>query len=490
MSAAKRKKIEVKKQKPFKFELSVPLKWLIWGIYSVLILYATTNHEPWRDEAQSWLIARDLSFTQIFAYLPYEGHPPLLYLLLMPFAKMGVPYGYIGFIHSAIAIAFAWVLLFKNKLNPLLTITLLFSYYFTFEYAVIARNYSMIALLLAIIGALYPKRFEKPFLYAAVVFLLFQTNILAFTAAVAIGAIFFFEMIQRRDFKAKSLLALGIMIAGGLFTLALLLKGGLENGLTRAAESPSTALLDAFGNALLLNKENGSLALLLYVVIAFSFIRKPYALLFTVISVAGFSYLVAYKFQGTVRHHGILLIFLLGAFIIASFYKSIQSLEKYKWLDWLGVGVLSLLLLSQDVRALDFIQEDSEKNFTDAKNAADFIMRSGLDKYTIVGHRSYAASAVVPYFPKGKELWYADQQRYGTFIKLDTVFYNNYMKYSSDYAPFIVSEKFPNQDSVLLLLNMPIQFPEFQERWQLIYQTREQPIKRDEIFFIYRHVSL
>ncbi|MBX2904298.1 MAG: hypothetical protein KF872_12190 [Chitinophagales bacterium] len=490
MSAAKAKSLTKENNTSFKFELSIPLKWLVWGIYSLLILYTTSNHEPWRDEAQSWLIARDLSLSELLGYLPNEGHPPLWYFILMPFAKLGMPYSYIGILHNVIAIAFAWVLLFKNKLNPLVAITLLFSYYFAYEYAVIARNYAMVALLLAILGACYEKRFEQPFLFAGIVFLLFQTNVLAFCAGAAIGVIFFLEVVLKKDFKPKNFVAMAIMAAGGLFTLVLLLSAGLKNGITKSAEQPATALLDAFGNALLLNKEEGSLALFLYLVMALSFIRKPFALLFLAISVLGFSYLIAYKFQGTLRHHGFLLVFLLGAFIIASYYKSIASLETYKWLDWVGAGLFAFVMFSQDLKSIDYIQEENNRNFSDAQNTGEFLMKNGLDKYTIVGHRSYAASAVAPYLPKGKPIWYADQQRNGTFIPLDTVFFNNYMKYNGDYAPYIVAMKFQQKDSILLLMNTPIQYPEFQREWRLIYQTREEPIKRDEVFFIYQHVSI
>lgn len=479
----KTKTVEVKST----FSIPNGLLWAIWAIYSLIVLYVTSNHEPWRDEAQSWLIARDNSLLSLFQYIPNEGHPPLWYLILMPFAKLGFPYSTANIIHNLIVIAFAWIMLFRIRLQIWITVPLLFSYFFVYEYAVIARNYSIVALLLAMAGALYEKRFEKPFLYAATVFLLFQTNVLAFCTGVALGAIFFWEMIEQKRFTAKNVISLGMMAAGGLAMIALLLSAGMGSSYSKESTDKIYTINETFGDAMFLTKEMGTLGIVAYLLILFSFFRKPEALAFLIIATAGYLYLALYQFQGTMRHHGFLLIFLIGAFIISKFEKPLPQFEKLKWSDTTGAAIFAFILLLQAFKAVPVLNDENERNFSDAKNAGDFINKNGVQYHTIVGHRSYAASAVAPYLPK--PIWYADQQRYGTFVYLDTVFFNNYLKYNGDFAPYIVGEKFQNKDSILLLMNMPIQYPEFLRQWQLIYQTREEPIKRDEIFFIYRHIN-
>ena len=63
----------------------------------VLLVYVLFNlsfilcHESWRDEAQAWLLARELSIPELFAQMSCEGHPCLWHLLLMPLAKLGLP---------------------------------------------------------------------------------------------------------------------------------------------------------------------------------------------------------------------------------------------------------------------------------------------------------------------------------------------------------------------------------------------------------------
>ena len=60
------------------------------------------RHEPWRDEANVWLMARELSPAGLFAEIRYQGHPCLWYLIVMPFAKLGLPFRSIGFISYSI----------------------------------------------------------------------------------------------------------------------------------------------------------------------------------------------------------------------------------------------------------------------------------------------------------------------------------------------------------------------------------------------------
>jgi hypothetical protein len=463
------------------------LNWIIFGLYSALLLYITSNHEPWRDEAQSWLIARDLSIGGLFRYLPNEGHPPLWYLILMPFAKLGLPYATVNLVSNVIAMGIAWLVLFKSRYPLYLKIAMIFSYFFLFEYAVIARNYGIVMLLLMAIAAVYDKRHEQPFVFAILIFLLFQTNVLAFCTGAGLGLIYLVEVIREKRLNAKSIGAMAIMAAGGLAMIVLLLSAGMKSSYTKLATDKLGAVTDAMGNALLLDKTSGIVALFLYLLLALALFRKPLVLLFLTVAVAGYCYLVAYKFQGTMRHHGFLLVFILAAYAYATRYNPLKQFEKYAWIEKGGVILLSALLGMQVLKGSETIMADVDGNFTDAKNAAEFITKNGLDKYEIVGHRSYAASAVVPYLPNNKPVWYADQQRYGTFVYLDTVFFNNYMKYSGDYAPYIASQKFKNLDSVILLMSVPIEYPAFVNEWEPVYQTRVQPIQRDEMFIIYRH---
>ena len=50
---------------------------LAFVLYIAIIAIVMCFHEPWFDEAQSWLIARDSSLADIISVRThYEGHPP------------------------------------------------------------------------------------------------------------------------------------------------------------------------------------------------------------------------------------------------------------------------------------------------------------------------------------------------------------------------------------------------------------------------------
>src|SRR5439155_1345157 len=78
-------------------------------IYAVLVAVVERAHEPWRDEADPWLLARDASFSTFFHRMGLSGTPGLWHTLLVPLARSGLPYGSQAVLHVAIAIATAAV---------------------------------------------------------------------------------------------------------------------------------------------------------------------------------------------------------------------------------------------------------------------------------------------------------------------------------------------------------------------------------------------
>ena len=62
------------------------LRWAVFVIYLAAVFFLVSRHENWRDEAQAWLLARDLNVFQLISQMKYEGHPCLWHLILMPFA--------------------------------------------------------------------------------------------------------------------------------------------------------------------------------------------------------------------------------------------------------------------------------------------------------------------------------------------------------------------------------------------------------------------
>ncbi|MCM1135223.1 MAG: hypothetical protein NC400_06560 [Clostridium sp.] len=172
------------------------LNLILTGIFFAYLIFngvLLMRHELWRDEANVWLIARELSPVQLFAEIKYQGHPCLWYLIVMPFAKMGLPFKTIGVISYCIMAITAGIYLFKAPLCAPVKIVSLFSPVFSYFYADIARNYCLIALILVLLAVCYPKRNERPVLYGLLLGLLVQADTIALMAAGMISLMWLWE---------------------------------------------------------------------------------------------------------------------------------------------------------------------------------------------------------------------------------------------------------------------------------------------------------
>lgn len=164
-------------------------------LYTVSVSIVSAFHEPWFDEAQAWLIARDGTLYDIFFTIPhYEGHPPLWYLILYPFANLGAPYELsLKIISIAIASAAMFLLIFKSPFPRIIRIVLPFTYFFFYQYAVIARPYGLMILAFFLIALAYPRREKKPVRFALSVAFLSATCAYGLLFAGALGLVWLIE---------------------------------------------------------------------------------------------------------------------------------------------------------------------------------------------------------------------------------------------------------------------------------------------------------
>lgn len=137
---------------------------IVFILYIVLLSVVAYFHEPWFDEAQAWQISRCASLSDILFKIPhYEGHPPLWHLILLPFAKTGMPYEFsLAFVNIAFSAAAVWIIMFKTKLPDLMRLMLPFTYFFFYQYGVISRPYSVMAFALMLCAVFYREKNAKP----------------------------------------------------------------------------------------------------------------------------------------------------------------------------------------------------------------------------------------------------------------------------------------------------------------------------------------
>jgi len=171
----------------------------------VLVLYAALSgclvrfHEPWGDEAQAWLIARDSSLLDIFLKrLHYEGTPGLWHLFLWTLVRCHLSFAGMHWATALVGVAGVFVLLRYAPFPAWLRATLPFTFPLLFQTSVIARSYSMVPLLVFLTCCVLCSRRRSPLAFAILAGLLANTSLIALVLAVSFVPVYWQGLRSRR----------------------------------------------------------------------------------------------------------------------------------------------------------------------------------------------------------------------------------------------------------------------------------------------------
>ena len=444
---------------------------VMFGMYTGLVVTAVFHHEPWRDEAQAWLIARDLPLEGIFRQMAYEGTPALWHLFIVPLAKLGVPYASILWLNAAIAIGGGFLIIYRSPFSITTKCLLIFSYYLFWEYAVIARSYGLSVLLLLAIGTMYERRFSSPYWFAALVFLLFNTNVHSFFIAVAIGGVYWYEWSGRSLPRMRRLLPVLIVAAGAVGAVCQLISppDNRNYGLFTifSWETPFFVLADAFFPAL---PRTGYVTLivgcLLFSICGLYFLaRSKTVFSLFIASCAGLFYIFVFKHTGSLRHHGFVLMLVVFCLWVCQYYDDGLDFTAFfrEWsVRWLGVdrlagmfhaGINLALLVSIPPAFAQHVQE-YRAPFSGSKAMAQYLSSQHLETRPIAAFPSHVTSAVLPYL-NDVTFWYADVRHFGTYVTWNTAFQGNHTIPVGQALGRIEAE-FSGRSDELVLLGEPI----------------------------------
>lgn len=168
------------------------LEGVVLGLYAILAGCITFYHEPWSDEAQAWLIARDSSLSELFfKRLHYEGTPGLWHLLLWILCRLHVSYTAMHWVTALLGVAAIYVLLRYSPLPPLIRAILPFCFSLVFLTAIIARSYSLVPLLTFAACAVLTGKKPRPMLFALLAGLLANTSAIAFLLTLGLVPLYF-----------------------------------------------------------------------------------------------------------------------------------------------------------------------------------------------------------------------------------------------------------------------------------------------------------
>ena len=170
---------------------------IVLALYSSVVLWTVGYHEKWADEAQAWLLARDLDLKTLwFHELRYEGSPGLWHTILYTAQHVfHMRYDSLGYLGAAFAIAGAAVLIFKAPFPRYIRWPLAFTYVMVYQYAVIARPYTMLPLL-CFLAAICFKDVTRPVRMTVVLVLLANTSFHGTALAACFGLLYLAEAIK------------------------------------------------------------------------------------------------------------------------------------------------------------------------------------------------------------------------------------------------------------------------------------------------------
>ncbi len=123
------------------------------AVYVGLAVWRIGAHRMWRDELQSWDLARSShSIGQLLQRVRYEQHPPGWYLLLWALSRFSADPAAMQALLAGLVAVMAWVVLRFSPFPSAIRWLILFGYFPFFEYGTLSRPY-VLDLILTLAGA-------------------------------------------------------------------------------------------------------------------------------------------------------------------------------------------------------------------------------------------------------------------------------------------------------------------------------------------------
>lgn len=410
----------------------------------------------WRDESQAFLLARDSKdLSELWQNVRYEGHPILWHSILF-IAYHLVPSIYtIQVVHLLIGLSVAALIIFYSPFSFFEKFLLCFSYFLSFEYLAISRNYSIGIFLLFLSVCLFNKSKSKSSIVqtAIIVGLAANSNIYATIISCFLFVYFFastFPLNKTSSYKSKLFYISGIVFVIFL-TIALLqlvAPADRRPKLTVAANvnfKRMGKILKEVSNALFYlpaplkdNKYWGTsifesnyfkssflnklvfflpqlLTICMIVLALYTWYKHSRAVFwfFTSSFVALLLFMYFIFDRGLLRHTGAFFVLLL----LSLWLYNASSKSERKPTTYFNY-LFSILLLTQFAASVIVHVYEIKYPFSGAKEAAAFLLKTGRNNNKIVLHPDFEGMALLHYAGIN-EIYYPTINGYGSFIKFN-----------------------------------------------------------------------
>ncbi len=381
-------------------------KFIVLVTFVILSIIIGIKHEPWADEAQAWLIARDTTMHSLFfKYLHSEGHPALWYVLLKILQLFGLKFKYLYIVPIIFSSIGVYVFVFKSNFPWYIKCLFPFTFFIFYQYTIVARSYCLIFPLVSILATLWKDRYKKIGLFTLILILLINCETHTYLFA---GSIYFYCLLEsfidfRKGIKKDKKVYICFILLFISFFLTLLYV--FPTGSTHIPHQiRSYVLSDSFFTSYSANKVLKFIISLLIVLYMAIFILKNkkeiFKLVILILPIFLFLNLIYFKEW----HLGIIT-------IIFIFYIWIEEKETNLFVKLFLICVCIVQIPWSVKSSLD----DYKYSYSTTNEVADFIKKYDYENLKIVNSNFYAVS-VNAYFENN--IFYNFQENNG-FVYLE-----------------------------------------------------------------------
>jgi len=373
------------------------------------------NHELWRDEAQSWLLSRDLSLKGLFNELSIEGHPFMWYLCLKIFISWGLSYKYLWLIPLIINMITIYLVIYKMPYPFWVKIPILLSYPFIYL-GVFARSYVLLLFFMVLIMMLYKNRYKHYLLFSLLLFCLINTHIILIGFSISLIILEIIYLIKDKSNQKEKLFILSSGIIGIICLILELYGGASSTQFISISLDFFKYAIDLIDYITLLPYLSILLMWCILLLIYYLIKNKKYDLL--LILILSYGAIIVISYGVGVRYYLCFQLLVILLFII-------WNIKSNKFINLLTFGIfLSTLFLTSY-----FVKNDFHNLYSSSLNTALYI-EDNIPKNTELYCLDTAyCSSIIPYLKKhdysfidaktNKEFTYVNWNEY--YVKRDLV---------------------------------------------------------------------
>lgn len=416
--------------------------------FFILSFWGILHHEIWLDEAHSFTLSRDsASFWDLIINTRQEGHPMIWYILLWLLTKVSHDVLGMQLLHIVITTLSIFLMAHYAPFNRIKQLLFAFSYFFFYEYNIISRNYALGILFVTCYALLLCRERRNYPLIAFTLFLLANSHFIGLILSIPLALVCLLEM-KHENAAAQEKWSLSLTIVTVGIVLGILQILPVEDTIFAHVAKPAFFSMDrlrAFTvpfkafyhfpdwratytwntNIFTANKLIGTvLALLFPLVLIKAFANKPLSLLIVMLTSIGICcfFYTELMYNYTVRHWGYIFL----AYYVAVWLAHGLDQRKYTtYLDrflpafftrenkWISQGLFYSTLILQVIAAGYAYTLDLQKNFCNAKEAAEYIQEHHYENELIILSGFNSGPAVSAYLDK--PLYYPEYKGWGSY---------------------------------------------------------------------------